>query len=131
MVDVVIADDMNIIRESLKMMLSDAGFNIVDVVDSCSDVLQVCKKKKFDVLLLDLLGMNSFSETMKKEIDSFDVITYVTKHYKKISIIVITANQKDEYLDKALKLGAKAWLIKGDEPEKIISTVKNIAKKDI
>jgi DNA-binding NarL/FixJ family response regulator len=48
---------------------------------------------------------------------------------KEAKILVYTATPKDEYIKKALMLGAKGFLVKGDPNDKIISTIEGIIAK--
>mgnify|MGYP002519693930 CR=1 FL=1 len=55
MVKIMIADDQQLIRESLKIILdSDPEFKVVQVVGSAQEVLSALDKEVVDVVLMDV-----------------------------------------------------------------------------
>lgn len=55
MVKIMIADDQQLIRESLKIILnSDPSFEVVKVVGSGQEVLDVLETESIDIILMDV-----------------------------------------------------------------------------
>jgi len=122
---VLIADDMKVISEMLSCILQKNGFEVVSQTHCCSTVIEKYKQLNPDLVVLDLFGMNCYSEKHKKEINSFDVIKELTqKHNAKI--LVITGTPKDDYINKALNNGAKDFFIKSQPIDIFIKKVNDI-----
>ena len=115
MIKVMIADDQELIRESLKIVLSTHVD--IDVVDTASDgfeVLKCLEKYVVDVILMDI-GMDGVMATKE-----------VKAKYPNTKIIILTTFDDDDFVFSALRYGASGYLLKGvsmDELYKAIVTV--------
>lgn len=126
MAKILIADDMITVQHNLSMILSSFGHEIVGLAKNTSETIKLFKENKPDVIIIDILGMKVYDENYGRELDTFDTIQELVKLNKDIKIIVLTASPKEEYIKKALLLGAKGFLVKGVSNEKIESTLNSI-----
>ena len=98
MVKIMIADDQQLIRESLKIILdSDPSFEVVKVVGSGQEVLDSLKTESVDIILMDVRMPN---------MSGVDCTRIVKKEYPNIKVIILTTFDDDEYIYDALKYGA-------------------------
>jgi two-component system NarL family response regulator len=117
---VLIADDHPIVREGLAAILG----NQIDikVVAEASDGEEACAlydKHSPDVVFLDL--------RMPKK-DGLQVVTeLMSSRRPKPRIIVMTTYETEEDVRRALRAGAKGYLLKGAQPEQIVETVRRVA----
>ena len=118
MVKIMIADDQQLIRESLKIILnSDPSFEVVKVVGSGQEVLDVLETESIDIILLDV-RMPSMS--------GVECTRLVKKKYPNIKVIILTTFDDDEYIYDALKYGASGYLLKGCSLEELSSAIHNV-----
>lgn len=105
MVKVLIADDQELIRQSLKIVLgTDSEIEITDSVGDGTDVLKSLEKNVPDVILMDV-RMPKMDETVcTKE---------VKKKYPDVKIIILTTFDDDDFIYSALKYGASGYILKG------------------
>ena len=129
MASIVIADDMLTVQHNLAFILQSYNYNVVGKASNCTEAIMLYREKKPDILIIDILGMNSYFEEEGRVIDAFDVIRILKKEDSNANIIVLTATPREEYIKKALILGAKGFLIKGVPNEKIIATIEDVLKK--
>lgn len=118
MIKVVIADDQELIRESLRIVLgTHEDLKVVDVASDGFEVLQILKRENVDIVLMDIRmpGMDG---------------VYCTKILKEqfphVKVIILTTFDDDDFVFSALKYGASGYLLKGvgmDELYKSILTV--------
>lgn len=119
MIKVIIADDDDLIRESLKIILSiDDELDVVQGFKNGEEAMKYCLTNEVDIALLDVRMpiMNGVQAT--KEIAS----------RTKTKVIILTTFDEDEYISKALKYGAKGYLLKNNPPDNIINTIKMVYK---
>lgn len=107
--------------------LTNAGFQ-VEIMKDGTNALDTVKKIKPDLVLLDLIMPKKDGYEVLKEIKC-DKATSKTLIY-----VFSNLTQKDE-IDKAMKLGAKDYLVKSDyTPSKLIDKINEIfclnGKKD-
>ncbi|MFL0252044.1 response regulator [Clostridium neuense] len=120
MIKVLIADDQELIRQSLKIVLSaNKDIEIVGTACNGNEVVESVRKYKPDVILMDV---------RMPEMDGVQCTKIIKESYPNIKIIVLTTFDDDEYIFNALKYGASGYLLKGvsmDELVKGIHTVVN------
>lgn len=118
MIKVVIADDQELIRESLRIVLgTHEDLKVVDVASDGFEVLQILKREDVDIVLMDIRmpGMDGvYCTKMLKE------------QFPQVKVIILTTFDDDDFVFSALKYGASGYLLKGvgmDELYKAILTV--------
>lgn len=120
MIKVMIADDQELIRQSLQIVLSThEDLKVVDAVENGFAVLESIKKEKPDVILMDI---------RMPEMDGVYCTKTVMEKYPDIKVIILTTFDDDEFVFSALKYGASGYLLKGvsmDELYRAICTVYN------
>ena len=102
MIKVLIADDQELIRESLKIILgAHDNIEIVGVVGNGYEVLETLKKHKVDIILMDI---------RMPKMDGVYCTKVVKEQYPEIKIVILTTFDDDEYIFSALKYGASGYL---------------------
>ncbi|WP_195971303.1 response regulator transcription factor [Clostridium thermobutyricum] len=115
-INLVIADDDSLIRESLKIILgSDKEINIIGAFNDGLEALKYINENEVDIAVLDVRMPNLNGVETIKEIRN-----------EKTKSIVLTTFDEDEYIEKALKYGAKGYILKNTEPKQIIETIKMV-----
>lgn len=105
MVKVLIADDQELIRQSLKIVLgTDSEIEITDSVGDGTDVLKSLEKNVPDVILMDVRMPKMDGTVCTKE---------VKKKYLDVKIIILTTFDDDDFIYSALKYGASGYILKG------------------
>ena len=104
MIKVLIADDQELIRESLKIVLgTNEDMEVTGIAENGEQVLSEIKKEKPNVILMDI---------RMPGIDGVECTRLVKEKYPDIYIIVLTTFDDDEYIFSALKYGASGYLLK-------------------
>ncbi len=118
MIKVLIADDQELIRQSLQIVLSiKEGISVIGTAENGKKVMEFLKKEKPDVILMDI---------RMPEIDGVQCTKAIKERYPEVKIIILTTFDDDEFVFSALKYGASGYLLKGismDELDKAIHTV--------
>ena len=96
MIKVLIADDQELIRESLKIILgAHDNIEIVGVVGNGYEVLETLKKHKVDIILMDI---------RMPKMDGVYCTKVVKEQYPEIKIVILTTFDDDEYIFSALNM---------------------------
>jgi two-component system NarL family response regulator len=119
-ITIVIADDHPVVREGLVAIFkSQKDIKVVAEATNGEEALELCNQHLPDVLLLDL--------RMPKK-DGLQVITELAAHrLARPRVIVMTTYESEEDIRRALKAGAKGYLVKGTAPQQIRESVRRVA----
>jgi DNA-binding NarL/FixJ family response regulator len=120
MIKVIIADDQELIRQSLQIVLeTKADIEVIGTAKNGKEVVELVRKKQPDVILMDI---------RMPELDGVNCTRIIKNLFPKVKILILTTFDDDEFVFSALKHGASGYLLKGvsmDELEKAIHTIHN------
>lgn len=98
MIKVLIADDQELIRQSLEIVLSTKeGIEVTGTAKDGREVIRCIRKEKPDVILMDV---------RMPEMDGVQCTEIIKENYPQIKIIILTTFDDDEFVFSALKHGA-------------------------
>lgn len=118
MIKVLIADDQELIRQSLMIILSSQGeFQVTDAVKNGLEVIRSVRKTRPDVILMDI---------RMPEMDGVVCTQIIKENYPDIKIIILTTFDDDEYVYNALKYGASGYLLKGVSMAELSSAIRTV-----
>lgn len=116
MIKVLIAEDQEIIRQSLEIMLSNKpDIQIVGTAENGREAIRLTRKLLPDVILMDI---------RMPELDGVQCIEVIKEALPQIKIIVLTTFDDDEYVFNALKNGASGYLLKGISVGELVEAIK-------
>jgi DNA-binding NtrC family response regulator len=107
--EILVVDDEDIVRDSLRDWLDGVGYDVA-VAASAEEALEILKKKKFNIMIADLVmpGMNGI-ELMKE----------AKKIYPTLAAVIITAHATIQTATTAIREGAFDYIEKPFCPEKV------------
>lgn len=115
---VMIADDQELLRESLKIVLSmDPDIEICATCSNGLEVLDVLKRQPADIILMDI---------RMPQMDGVLCTKMVKKEYPAVRVIILTTFDDDDFVFSALKYGASGYLLKGVSMDELIKAVKTV-----
>ncbi len=118
MIDILIADDQELLRQSLQIILSSAeDFNVIDSVENGREVILSVRNQKPDIILMDI---------RMPEIDGVTCTQLIKENYPDIKIIILTTFDDDEYVFNALKYGASGYLLKGVSTKELCDAIRKV-----
>lgn len=118
MIKLLIADDQELIRQSLQIILGTVSeFEVTDAVENGKEVIRSIRKDKPDVILMDI---------RMPEMDGVVCTQIIKENYPDIKIIILTTFDDDEYVFNALKYGASGYLLKGISTNELIEAIQKV-----
>lgn len=115
MIKVLIADDQELICQSLQIVLeSKDHICVTDAVANGQEVIQSIRKEKPDVILMDI---------RMPKMDGVQCTKIIKENYPQIKIIILTTFDDDEFVYSALKYGASGYLLKGVSMEELVKAI--------
>lgn len=113
---VLIVEDDLVSAEYLKAILQNENYNVLEVIDTGAQAIQIAHKFKPDIILMDVM--------LKDHISGCDAALQIHQDHPETSIIFITAYADDEMIEYADQSEAYAYLLKPYREKEILATVK-------
>lgn len=114
---IVLIDDDQLVCMSLKMILEAEGSIFVAAIgNDGSEALPLYKEHHPDVLLMDI---------RMKGMNGIEALEALLKNYPEAKVLFLTTFVDDEYIVKALELGAKGYIVKQNY-ENIVPALKAV-----
>ncbi|MGG3308831.1 response regulator transcription factor [Paenibacillus lautus] len=116
-IKVIIADDNSFIREGMKIILATFDeFDVVATVEDGQEAVAYCEAHEVDVALMDVRMPN---------LNGVEATKQLTERTKTRTLILTTFDD-DEYITYAILNGAKGYLLKNNDPERIRDAIKTV-----
>ena len=114
---IVLIDDDQLVCMSLKMILeADETITVEAIGNDGSEALPLYKEHQPDVLLMDI---------RMKGMNGTEALEILLKEYPDAKVLFLTTFVDDEYIVKALELGAKGYIVKQNY-ENIVPSLKAV-----
>lgn len=120
MIKLLIADDHLIIRQGLRLILeTENDFELIGEASDGKEALNLCKKLKPDVVLMDLRMPN---------MDGLTAIETLHTEQPQIAVVILTTFNEDELMFRGLQAGARGYLLKDTDRATLFDTIRAAAR---
>ncbi|MBX2992520.1 MAG: response regulator transcription factor [Bacteroidetes bacterium] len=117
--DVLIADDHQLIREGIKYMLSEAPeVGVIGEARNAEEILAQIAGHPWDVLVLDinLPGRSGL-----------DVLKEIRVKHPKLPVLILSMYPEDQFAVRVIKAGAAGYLTKSSAAKELVDALRKIA----
>ena len=121
---VVLADDQDLVRAGLRLMIDHApGLTVVGDAATGHDAVRLAREARADVVLMDIRmpGLDGLAATRRIAADD---------SLAQVRVLILTTFEIDEYVFEALRSGASGFLGKGARPDALIEAIRTVARGD-
>ena len=116
-IKVIIADDSDFVRDGMKIILDvDDDFEVIGSASNGREAIEIAEKQKPDVFLMGI---------QMPEMDGIEATKYIVEHNLG-KVLILTTFDDDDLVKRALKNGAKGYLIKNHTPEHLKQMIKSV-----
>jgi DNA-binding NarL/FixJ family response regulator len=118
MIRVLTVDDHPLLRDGIAALIgSEEDMELTGEASNGREGLDLCRKLRPDVTLMDL---------QMPEMNGIDAIGAIRSEFPDARIIVLTTHPGDVQVSRALKAGARAYLMKGELRKELLETVRAV-----
>ncbi|TYQ16592.1 UNVERIFIED_CONTAM: DNA-binding NarL/FixJ family response regulator [Acetivibrio alkalicellulosi] len=118
MIKVVIADDIPLLKESLKHVLEDdPDIKVVGMAKNGREAYKICLQEKPDIVLMDLI---------MPDCDGIEGTRLIKDFNKNTKVVILTLFNSDDNLSRALKNGADGYITKDIGPKELQQTIRSL-----
>ena len=118
LIRILTADDHPLLREGIATLVNaEADMKLVAEASSGREAVKMFQLHRPDVTLMDL---------QMPDMNGTEAIAQIRGEFPDARIIVLTTYTGDAQVLKALKAGARAYLLKGDVPLELLETIRSV-----
>ena len=115
---ILLVDDQNFARQRLKTMLeSAADFEIVGTANNGSIAVEKVKSLQSDVVLMDL---------EMPDMNGVEATKAIVECFPRCKVIVLSIHEEEEYVNDALRMGAKGYVAKSASAEELATAIRSV-----
>ncbi|MGZ3628549.1 MAG: response regulator [Ktedonobacteraceae bacterium] len=120
MIHVLLADDHDILRQGLKMLLSmKQGIKVVGEARTGEEAIVMAKELMPDVVVMDITMPN---------MDGLVACQHIRNQQPTTQVLMLTMHESEEYFLQALRMGAAGYLVKKAAPSDLQMAISSIAQ---
>jgi RNA polymerase sigma factor (sigma-70 family) len=115
-----VADDHAIIREGLRVMLGNQpDMEVVGIASNGYEAIRLVDQKEPDVVVMDI---------SMPELNGIEAISQMLPRHPNIKVIVLSIHETKPYVYRALRTGARGYLIKETAGLEVVDAVREVYK---
>ena len=118
-ISLVVVDDHPILRQGLKALLEQAGFNVVGEGMDGFEAVRLVEKFRPDVAVID------FS---MPRLNGLDATTEIRRVSPRTKIVILTAHREEQYVVAALQAGVRGYVLKFEAGSTLIEAIREAYK---
>ena len=120
MTNIILADDHALVRQGVRMMLETAGkeFKVIGEVSNGEDLLKMAKETPADVYIVDI---------SMPVLNGIEAVNKLVKKDPKAKVLMLSMYDDRVSVEKALKAGAKGFVVKVSRAEEFLKAVREVA----
>lgn len=121
-IKVIIADDHEIFRDGLRIMLQkQADIHLVAEAGDGRELIDQVEQWQPDIVI---------SDVKMPRMDGVTAARYLARHYPQIGIIALTMFDEEDLIIDMLEAGAKGYLLKNADKHEIVEAVKSVYSQE-
>jgi two-component system, NarL family, response regulator DegU len=119
-IKVVLADDHEIVRNGIKILLESEGdLEVVGEASDGQEALDECKSKHPDILIVDI--------NMPK-MNGIETIRQLKSYSPATKALVLSMHEDEEYILQSVEVGATGYLLKGSNKQEFLKAIHTVQK---
>lgn len=116
---VILADDHQIVRQGLKVLLQREGFNVVGEAANGLEAVQLAKTLQPEIAVIDLA---------MPLLNGLDTVREILKASSKTKSILLTVHSETHYILEGLQAGAKGFVMKTHAVEDLVRAIREASR---
>ncbi|MBS0207474.1 MAG: response regulator transcription factor [Planctomycetes bacterium] len=117
-VQILVADDHQVVRSGLRSLLEGTEFQISAEAINGEEAVRMAARQKPDIVLLDI---------RMPDVDGLAALGQLRSAHPDLPIIMLSTYDNPTYVARAVALGANGYMLKGFSREELINTLRKVS----
>ena len=118
-INVLVADDHQIIRDGIKALLNNIpGIHITCEASNGLEAIEILRNNSIDLVLMDI--------TMPK-LNGVEATKVIAEKFPAVKVLTLTMHDEESHIVKMLKVGAKGYILKTTGKRELAEAIKTVA----
>jgi two-component system response regulator NreC len=119
MIRIVLADDHVVMRNGLRLLLErQSNFEVVGEAADGRETVEICDKLRPGVVVLDIAMPN---------LNGIEAARQISGKHPQIAVVILSMHSDESYVLRALKAGARAYLLKDSAEADLITAIRAVS----
>jgi len=115
---ILLADDHTIVRNGVGQILNEErGMSVVAQAADGAEAVELFARHRPDVALIDL---------RMPKVEGVQVVEKIRERFPDAAIVILTTYDTDNDIERALRAGAKAFLVKDVSPQELVACIRAV-----
>jgi DNA-binding NarL/FixJ family response regulator len=124
-IQILIVDDQPMIASALSALLeNEPDFEVIGTVTRKAEAIQLTKLGNPEIILLDV-------QWKKHGPEGLHILKEILKQDPQARIIMLTSFSQPQWIDEAMKIGARGYILKQQPPSDLIHAIRLISNNNI
>lgn len=120
---ILIVDDHPIVRQGLTELINqEKDLMVCEQAEDAAEAMGIIKKLKPDMAIVDI---------SLKETSGMELIKDIKVHYPNLVVLALSMHDESLYAERALRAGAKGYVMKVEATEKVVTAIRKILSGQI
>ena len=116
---IMIVDDHPIVANGIQQLIDrEPDMKVIQSVQDAESAIKYIEKYTPDLMIVDI--------SLKGSNNGIDLIKSLKKRYPKIKSLVLSMHEENLYAERAIKAGAKGYIMKNDLTDNIVKAIRSI-----
>ena len=117
---VLLADDHRVMREGLAALLRrEADLEVLGEADDGAAAVRLAEERSPDIVVMDLA---------MRGVDGIEAISQLHGRRPEIQVVVLSMHDDAPTVDRALRAGARAYVLKGSDSASLCAAIRAVAR---
>jgi len=115
LIKVLLADDHRIVRAGLRRIVEESSeMEVVAEASDGEEAIRLTHRHLPDVAVIDI---------SMPGLDGLEVVSQLRSYYPKLPLLILTMHEEEQYVVRALRLGATGYITKRSAPEELVRAI--------
>ena len=119
-VRILLVDDHPVVRQGLAMLIDqEVDLTVCGEAEDADQAIQQMRKLNPEVAIIDV---------SLKESNGLELVKQIKSEFEDLPMLVLSMHDEEMYAPRALRAGAKGYIMKQEAPQKVITAIRRLLK---